>query len=161
MTRTRERRPAVNGAPPETSRHPGTDHGELTAPGRLDAPDLLAEVGRLVASAIAAGRRAHGGRLVGVGEPAWWDAADEVKLAGVLVLAEAWVIHDPEQAVRRRLREMSYDLSAATDWTAASRRPSHASLETIRAEPGPVAGSFDAAAAARWVATGDSQDGAA
>jgi len=161
MTRTRERRPAVNGAPSETSRHPGTDHGEFTAPGRLDAPDLLAEVGRLVAPAIVAGRRAHGGRLVGVGEPAWWDAADEVKLAGVLVLALAWCLHDPERAVRQRLRELSYDLSAATDWAAASRRPSHTTLETIRTEPGPVARPFDPVAARRWVETGSSRDGAA
>ena len=150
--------------PGDGCRGAGADRGrssaETSGPGRLDDPELLAEVGRVVAPAIAAARREHG-RLAGVATAEWWAASDDVKLAGVLVLGMAWCVHDPERAVRQRLREMSYNLSEAHDWVAASRRPSHATLETIRTEPGPVAGSFDAVAAARWVATGDSREGAA
>ena len=133
---------------------------ETTGPRRLDDPELLAEVGRVVAPAIAAARREHG-RLAGVATAEWWAASDDVKLAGVLVLGMAWCVHDPERAVRQRLREMSYNLSEAHDWVAASRRPSHATLETIRTEPGPMARPFDPVAARRWVETGSSQDGAA
>ena len=109
----------------------------------------------------AARRRSHGGRLAGVGTGAWWAAPTDLKLAGVLVLGLAWCAHDPERAVRQRLRELSWDLSSAHDWTAESRRPSHTSLAAIRAEPSPTARCVDPAAAARWTATGDSQDSAA
>ncbi len=150
--------------PGEGDRGAGADLGgsrtETSGPGRLDDPELLAEVGRVVAPAIAAARREHG-RLAGVATAEWWAAPDDVKLAGVLVLGMAWCVHDPERAVRQRLRQMSYDLSGGLDWAAASRRPSHTTLETIRTEPGPVAGSFDPVAARRWVETGSSEGGAA
>jgi len=102
----------------------------------LDDPELLAEVGRVVAPAVAAARRENG-RLAGVGTEQWWAASDDVKLAGILVLGIAWCVHDPERAVRRRIREMSVDLSGGHDWAAASRRPSHAELTKRRAAPGP------------------------
>jgi len=102
----------------------------------MDDPELLAEVGRVVASAIATARQENG-RLAGVATAEWWATSDDVKLAGILVLGMAWCVHDPERAVRQRLREMSGDLSDGHDWTAASRRPSHAELTKRRAEPGP------------------------
>ena len=138
----------------------GRSNAETSGPRRLDDPELLAEVGRVVAPAIAATRREHG-QLAGVGTEQWWAASDDVKLAGVLILGMAWCVHDPESAVRQRLRAMCGDLSEAHDWAAASRRPSHTSLAAIRAELGPMARRVDPAAAARWAATGDSCRGGA
>ncbi len=121
-----------------------------------DDAELHAEVHRLVHPRMLVARELCG-RVPGTGTSAWWAAPDDAKIAGLLVLAEAWVIHDPERAVRQRLREMSYDLSQATDWTSAAQRPSHVELERRRAEPGPRWQSFDPQAAARWVATGSSE----
>lgn len=92
-------------------------------------------------------------RLLTPGSPEWWDAPDDQKTAGLLVLAEAWLVTDPERQVRQRLRSLSWDLSEAMR----GRRggPSHAELTRRRAQPGPVH-SFDPAAAVRWVATGSS-----
>ena len=143
----------------------GADRGRSSAetsggPGRLDDPELLAEVGRVVAPAIAAARREHG-RLAGVATEQWWAASDDVKLAGVLILGMAWCVHDPESAVRQRLRAMSGDMSGGLDWAAASRRPSPDTLRSRRAQPGPMLRNVDPVAAARWAATGDScRDGA-
>jgi len=155
VTTTNERRPGVNQGGEEDR---GRSDADGTGPGRLDDPELLAEVGRVVAPAIAATRREHG-QLAGVGTEQWWAASDDVKLSGVLILGMAWCVHDPEIAVRQRLRAMCGDLSEAHDWAAASRRPSHTSLDDRRAVPGPGVQSFDAAAAARWVATGSSAEG--
>jgi len=154
---TRQRSPGARHQGCEEDR--GRSAADDTGPGRLDDPELLAEVGRVVAPAIAAARREHG-QLAGVGTEQWWAASDGVKLAGVLVLGMAWCVHDPESAVRQRLRAMCGDLSEAHDWAAASRRPSHTSLAAIRAEPGPMARRVDPAAAARWATTGDSRAGA-
>jgi len=123
-----------------------------------DDVELHAEVYRLVDMVVTAVRADH--RTVpGVDTSAWWNAPAVAKIAGVLVLGEAWCLHDPERAVRQRLQEMSYDLSAGHDWAAASRRPTLATLDDRRAVPGPGVRSFDAAAAARWVATGSSAEG--
>lgn len=100
-------------------------------------------------------------RIPGVGTPSWWAADDAAKVAGLLVLVEAWVVRDPEQAVRQRLREMSYDLSAALDWSAESRRPSPGTLAARRAEVGPMARTVDPVAVRRWAETGSSEGGAA
>jgi len=78
----------------------------------------------------------------------------------VLVLALAWCLHDPERAVRQRLREMSYDLAAGHDWAAASRRPTAVTLRSRRAQLGPMARAVDPVAARRWALTGDGRDGA-
>ena len=159
MTTYTERRPGVNQGGDGDRGGSGAD--DTGGPGRLDDPDLLIEVFRLVNPAVEAARRAHGGRLAGVGSRAWWNASDDAKIAGLLVLSEAWCVYDPERAVRQRLREMSWALSAGHDWAAESRRPSRSTLTRRRAEPGPMARPVDGAAAARWAATGDSQDGAA
>lgn len=128
--------------------------GVLTPP--LDDPETRHEVWRLLEPLLDAAARKNAGHVPGVATPEWWQADDRTKLAGVLILGLAWLVHDPDRAVRQRLREMSWDLSAAHDWSAASRRPSHAHLVSRRAELGPMARSFDAAAARRWVATGGS-----
>lgn len=122
--------------------------------------ELRAEAYRLVDLVVTAVRQRHR-KVPGVGTPAWWRAPDEAKVAALLVLSEAWLIHDPDRAAVERLKAMSVDLSAAHDWTAASRRPSNAELTRRRGEPGPLARTVDPAAAARWAATGTSAEGAA
>ena len=98
VTTTEERRPGVNQGGDEDR---GRSVADDTGPGRLDDPDLLAEVFRLVNPVVEAVRTARGGRLAGVGTRQWWDASDDVKIAGLLVLSEAWCVYDPERVVRR------------------------------------------------------------
>lgn len=132
--------------PPDTS--PTTD-------------ELRAAVHKLVASVVQVARAEHG-LIPGVGSPAWWTAPTSARLAALLVLAEAYLLADPERMALQMLREAAYNLSGAHDWSAASRRPSHTDLARRRAAPGPLAGLvFDTAAAQRWVQTGDSQESAA
>ena len=159
MTTTNERSPGARHQGCEADR--GRSAADDTGPGRLDDPDLLAEVFRLVNPVVEAVRTARGGRLAGVGTRQWWDASDDVKIAGLLVLSEAWCVYDPERVVRQRLRAMSGDLSGGLDWAAASRRPTLATLTARRAEPGPMARQVDREAAQRWARTGRSEDGAA
>jgi len=97
-----------------------------------DDAELHAEVGRLLAPILRAARREHG-RIVGVAEPEWWHASDTVKRGGVVTLALAWLLHDPERMVREQIKAMAADVSAAHGWAAASRRPSHAELQRRRA----------------------------
>lgn len=94
--------------------------------------------------------------IPGVGTDAWWTAPADTQLAAVLILGEAWLIHDPVRTVRERLRQMSWDLSGACCGKLGG--PSHAILAERRAQPGSTARAFDPAAAARWVATGHSGD---
>ena len=138
-------------------RRQAAEHHDDTAPGRLDEPELLAEVHRLVTPVLAAVRRRHG-LIPGVGTPRWWGAPDDGKLAGLLVLAEAWCFYDPERVLRQRLREMSWDLSAGLDWAAASRRPTPDTLRSRRERPGPMLRRVDPEAAARWARTGSSRE---
>jgi len=154
VTTYTERRPGVNQGGDGDRGGSGAD--DTGGPGRLDDPDLLIEVFRLVNPAVEAARRAHGGRLAGVGTRQWWDASDDAKVAGLLVLSEAWCVYDPERVVRQRLREMSWDLSAGLNWAAASRRPTPDALRSRRERPGPMLRRVDPAAAARWAATGSS-----
>ena len=119
-----------------------------------DDAELLAEVHRLVDIVVTAVIHQHRG-IPGVGSPAWWAAPDGVRRAALLILGEAWLLHDPERAVRQRIREMSWDLAASADWAAVARRHvSHGDLERRRARPGPMARPVDFEAAARWAATG-------
>jgi len=116
--------------------------------------ELIREVHRLVDQFVRAVEDRHG-PIPSLSAAGWWTAPPIARLATVLVLGEAWIVHDPDRAAAERLRQLSWDLSAAYDWTAASRRPSHAELERRRAEPGPLARlKFDAEAARRWVETG-------
>lgn len=73
-----------------------------------------------------------------VGSPEWWAAGEPLKIASLLVLAEGYLIADPERQVRERLRHMSWDLSGAHDWARQAERPSFAELKRRRAEPGPL-----------------------
>lgn len=84
-----------------------------------------------VVDPIVRAARRHGA-LPRLGSEQWDDAPVLARVAVLLVLAEGHVVCDPERAVRQRLREMSYDVSAAHDWSAASRRPSHAALARRR-----------------------------
>ncbi|MQA13706.1 MAG: hypothetical protein GEV09_05890 [Pseudonocardiaceae bacterium] len=127
-----KRRPGGEGHDQGGEVEPGRFESEHT-PGRLDDVELLAEAHRLVSLVLTGVRRRHG-RIPGVGTARWWAAGDDVKVATLLILSEAWLIHDPDRAVRERLREMSYDLSAGHDWTEQSRRPSHAELKRRRGE---------------------------
>lgn len=123
----------------------GRSDSDGTAHDCQDDAELLFEVHRLVHPQVRAARAVAGGTVPGVGSPAWWAAPDGVRRAALLILGEAWLIHDPDRAVRRRLRELSWDLAAGHDWAAASRRPSHRALGARRAEP---------AGASRWVEGG-------
>jgi hypothetical protein len=122
----------------------------------LDEPELRAAVHHLVGQMVEPAREQHG-PLPGVGTPRWWTAPADVQLAALLVLAEAHLIADPVRAARALLRELSHDLSNATDWKSLARH--HATpgeLETRRARAGPLARRVDPHAAAHWAATGTS-----
>jgi hypothetical protein len=98
--------------------------------------ELRAEVHRLVGQVVTIARAEHGQTrpLPGVGTLAWWTAPPMARVAAILILGEAYLVADPERAAVQMLREISYDLSAAHDWSAASRRPSHAELTRRRDE---------------------------
>ena len=119
--------------------------------------ELLAEVHR-IADPFVRAARTECGRVPGVGSTQWWAASATTRIAGFLVVGEAWLVHDPERAIAERFRELSHDLSGALDWSAASRRPSAAELQLRRAEVGPGCAPFDPVAAARWAATGSSEE---
>jgi len=94
-------------------------------------------------------RAREAGPLPTSGSAAWSDAGDDVKIAAVfaefLELRQARVLSSLVSARDRRearenhrefliaQREASHAISAAVDWSAASRRPSHAELEQRRA----------------------------
>ena len=123
-----------------------------------DDVELHAEVYRLVsivATAVAADHRT----VPGVDTSAWWNAPDIAKIAGLLILSEAWVICDPERMVAERFKAASMAISEGDHggW----RRPSRSELAARRAQPGPMARAVDTAAARRWVETGSSREGAA
>lgn len=123
----------------------------------LDDPEVHSAVHDLVAQMVDPARARHG-PLPSVGSDHWWRAPADVQLASLLVLAEAWVVYDPERAVRERLRSLSTDLSGAADWSAIAR--AHVTpdgLEHRRAAPGPLARAVDPAVAARWAATGTTE----
>jgi hypothetical protein len=124
------------------------------APVGLDEPELRAAVHHLVSQLVDPARDQHG-PLPGVGTQRWWTAPADVQLAALLVLAEAHLLADPVRAARALLRDISHDLSTATDWKALARH--HAmpgELEARRAQPGPLARDVDPHAAAHWAATG-------
>lgn len=125
----------------------------------LDHEDVefLADVRRLVGKAIAVA-----GSVPAAGSPAWMTAAPAAQIAGLLVLAEAYLINDPHQVAAEMIKDASVAVSSSRRWSAAAAQPSHHELRQRRAEPGPLAGIvFDPVAAARWVATGSSEKPAA
>jgi len=96
-----------------------------------------------------------------VGSPEWFAATWITQAATMAVLGEGYILRDPDRIAADQLKAASVAIATGADWTAASRRPTLATLGDRRAVPGPVAGSFDADAAARWAETGDSREGAA
>ncbi len=122
---------------------------------------LLIEVHRMTAKA---GELA-GGSVPLVGSPSWWSAEPMARYAGVLVLAERYLLDDPHQLAAEMVKDVSLAISTGMDWSAAAHRlvyDSHAKVAERRREPGPLAGmTFDPLAAARWVQTGSSERTAA
>ena len=152
--------PAQGPAPESSSRHDAAEHphDHDTGPSRLDDPELHAEVDRLAGTVMRAALR-NLRRIPGVGTPAWWAADDAAKIAGLLVLAEAWLVREMSlgREVRARLKAASVAISTGSSWC--DHGPSHASLAARRAEPGSMWQSLDPRAAARWSATASSEGG--
>ena len=133
----------------------GRPSSEGTAAVRLDDPDVLRVAHQAVSRFLRVAHRLHG-PLPALGTPAWM-TAEWVTVAGTLaVLGEAWLRRedDLDRAVTERLKAASVAISEGGRWV--GHGPSHADLERRRAELGPLARTVDAAAAARWAATGSS-----
>ena len=149
--------------PGEGCRGAGADRGRSstddTAPGRLDEdPDFLRAAYRAVDRLVRAAHRLYGPLPV-VGSAEWFAAPWITQVATMAVLGEGYILRDPDRIAADQLKAASVAIATGADWTAASRRPTLATLDDRRAMPGPVAVSFDAVAAARWVATGSSAEG--
>lgn len=117
-----------------------------------DDVDLLAEVHRIISTAVH-----QAGSVPALGSPAWWTCGPSARLAGLLVLAEAWLVTDPHRVAAEMVKDASVAISTGLDWRSAAHTAayeSHAVLVRRRAEPGPLARSVDREAAARWAATG-------
>lgn len=112
--------------------------------------ELLAEVRRLIH--IAAGttpgsrevsflggqavvRRALPPSLPNVDSPEWWASPAKTRIAALLVLAESYVLADPDRQVREQLRQVSQAISEGADWSAAAGCTSHAELMRRRYPP--------------------------
>lgn len=125
-----------------------------------DELELLGEVHRMVGKA-----RELAGSAPAVGSPQWWDAEPMARIAGLLVLAEHQLVHDPDRIAAEQLKAVSVAISTGMDWSAAAHGlvfDSHAKVVQRRRELGPLAAlRFDPVAAARWVETGSSQEPAA
>lgn len=76
--------------------------------------EVLAAVHGLVAPHVLAAEQRGG--LPPVRSDDWLNAPPAVQLAALLVLAEAWLVANPEQVIRSRLRAASDDISGAADW---------------------------------------------
>lgn len=101
-------------------------------------------------------------RFPAVGSAEWWAAPDQLKASALVVLAESYLVADPDRQVRQRMRQVSHGISEGMDWAAAAHRLAyapHSVLAARRAEPGPLARVVDPAAMARWVQTGRSDGG--
>jgi len=87
-----------------------------------------------------------GGPLPELGSAEWTAASDTVKLASAFAALLAYMdaaaftslvlARDRRDAPGNALRQASHAISAAENWTAASRRPSYAELERRRAVVG-------------------------
>lgn len=123
--------------------------------GYEDLP-FLTEVHRLVGKAATLA-----GSVPAAGSPQWWSAEPMARLAGLLVLAERYLIEDPHTIAAQMIKDASVAVSSSGRWPAAAALPSHHELVRRRAEPGPCYPPFDPVAAARWVQTGSSEETAA
>jgi len=161
----RERRPAVNGAPPGTSRCQATDQTERTALDPVDDVELLAAVHAVVDRLVRAARRAHG-RIPTLG-PEFVVAPWLAQVALLVVLGEGYVLRDPDQIAADQLKSAALAISTGgVDWSdvacfhAACAHTAHCRLVARRGELGPMARPFDPVAARRWARTGSSAGGA-
>jgi hypothetical protein len=94
---------------------------------------LLAEVHRLVGKVI----ELAGGSVPPVGTPAWWSAEPTSRIAGLLVLAEARLIDDPQRLAAEQLKAASVAISGTLDWRdLANRHVPHTVLQRRRMELG-------------------------
>ena len=121
----------------------------------LDDALTRAEIWRIVAPLLAEARREFG-YVAPVESTQWWDGTDATKLGGILVLALAWAVNDPQRRGAEQLKQDAVDISGAVNWGAASRRPTPDTLRSRRAQPGPMLRTIDPEAAALWAATGSS-----
>lgn len=106
-------------------------HGPLD----YDDEQLRDEVHQLVSKAVALA----GGSAPAVGTPAWRSAEPLPRIAGLLVLAEARLIDDPELIAAEQLRAVSMAISGALDWRDFARdHVPHTELRRRRDQLGPL-----------------------
>jgi hypothetical protein len=109
-----------------TTEPTGRDHNPLDYDQWICEPEtvgyeelpLLAEVHRMVGKAVALA----GGSVPPVGSTAWWSAGPVSRIAGLLVLAEARLVDDPDALVAEQLKAVSVAISGALDWSANAYR---------------------------------------
>jgi hypothetical protein len=110
------------------------DAGGPMLESRPTRTELLSEVHMLVQAVVQSARTEHG-TLPGVGIAEWWAAPPIARIAGLLILAEAWLVADPDRVAREQLKSMSADLSRSRNWAKAARLPSHRELQRRRYPP--------------------------
>lgn len=127
-----------------------------------DESELRAAVAELVEAAVQCARSSHGA-VPAIGAADWWAAPDDVRAATVLVAGEAWLLHrTPAQLAADDHKAAAVALSTGLDWSAAGRAAVFHNATVLarrRAEPGPLARAVDHDSAARWAATGSSEEG--
>lgn len=113
----------------------------------LGEVELRAAAFEFIAPIVDAARRVHGGPLPSMRTTEFLDAQPVVKLACLLVLAEAWLVADPHQVIRAQLREASDDVhNGDTEfWNELARRRTRDQVLAARAVPGPFANGGSAA----------------
>ncbi len=100
---------------------------------RYEELPLLVEVHRLVGRAV----EMAGGPVPPVGSPQWWSAAPMARLAGLLVLAERYLLDDPHRIAADQLKAVSLAISGAMDWRRfAECHVPHTELQQRREELG-------------------------
>jgi len=137
--------------------HETTERTDDTALDRLeDSPDFLRVADAAVARLVRAAESLYG-PLPLLGSEAWFSGEWTTQAAAVAVA----ILGDPAERTAAAEKQAATAISAALDWSEASRNPSYATLCARRAVPGPVAPPFDPVRAARWARTGSSAEVAA
>ena len=156
MTDTKKTGP-LPGSGLAISRHEATEPADDTATDRLeDSPDFLRVAHAAVARLVRAAESLYG-PLPPLGSEAWFSGEWTTQAASVAVA----ILGDPAEQTAAAGKQAATAISAALDWSEASRNPSYATLCARRAVPGPMARTVDSAAAARWARTGSAAEVAA
>jgi hypothetical protein len=98
--------------------------------------ELRAEVHRLIHLVVMLACDTHG-PVPGVGTAVWWTAPVEAQIAALLVLAEAYLVRDPQQAAVERLKAMAVHLSQAHE-TATAAAPAASAWENTSGTGSPT-----------------------